>query len=59
MPHPPVICSSFDESYRQAQPLPRSQLKVMRAIESCRTAALGGHLQQCDSCGYQQPAYNS
>lgn len=49
----------YGESYRQAQPLPRAQLKVMRAIESCRTAALGGHLQQCDSCGYQQPAYNS
>jgi hypothetical protein len=49
----------YGQSYRQAHPLPRSQLKVMRAIESCRTAALGGHLQQCDSCGYQQPAYNS
>jgi hypothetical protein len=49
----------YGESYRQAQPLPRAQLKVMRAIESCRTAALGGHLQQCDTCGYQQPAYNS
>ncbi len=49
----------YGESYRQAHPLPRAQLKVMRAIESCRTAALGGHLQQCDSCGYQQPAYNS
>jgi hypothetical protein len=53
------IFRAYGESYRQAQPLPRSQLKVMRAIESCRTAALGGHLQQCDSCGYQQPAYNS
>jgi hypothetical protein len=53
------IFRAYGESYRQAHPLPRSQLKVMRAIESCRTAALGGHLQQCDSCGYQQPAYNS
>jgi hypothetical protein len=53
------IFRAFGESYRQAHPLPRAQLKVMRAIESCRTAALGGHLQQCDSCGYQQPAYNS
>src|SRR5207247_190735 len=49
----------YGESYRQAHSLPRAQLKVMRAIESCRTAALGGHLQQCDSCAYQQPAYNS
>ncbi len=53
------IFRAYGQSYRQAHPLPRSQLKVMRAIESCRTAALGGHLQQCDSCGYQQPAYNS
>src|SRR5213594_2655336 len=53
------IFRAYGESYRQAHPLPRAHLKVMRAIESCRTAALGGHLQQCDSCGYQQPAYNS
>lgn len=53
------IFRAYGESYRRAQPLPRAQLKVMRAIESCRTAALGGHLQQCDGCGYQQPAYNS
>ncbi len=53
------IFRAYGESYRQAHPLSRSQLKVMRAIESCRTAALGGHLQQCDTCGYQQPAYNS
>ena len=53
------IFRAYGQSYRQAQALPRAQLKVMHAIESCRTAALGGHLQQCDSCGYQQPAYNS
>jgi hypothetical protein len=32
---------------------------VLRAIEHCRTAALGGHRQQCDSCGRQRIAYNS
>src|SRR5712691_1495771 len=53
------IFRAYGQSYRQAYPLPHAQLKVMRAIESCRTAALGGHLQQCNSCGYQQPAYNS
>jgi len=31
----------------------------MRAIELCRTAALGGHLDVCDTCGYERPAYNS
>jgi len=31
----------------------------MRAIETCRTAALGGHLERCDQCDYERPAYNS
>jgi len=31
----------------------------MRAVERCRTASLGGHLEQCDSCGFERPAYNS
>jgi hypothetical protein len=35
------------------------QLKVMRAIESCRTAALGGHVACCDDCSYTTIAYNS
>jgi Putative transposase/Transposase zinc-binding domain len=35
------------------------QLKVMSAIESCRTAALGGHVARCEKCAYTQIAYNS
>jgi hypothetical protein len=37
------------------------QLKVMAAIENCRTAALGGHVTRCqnDNCAYTQIAYNS
>jgi len=37
------------------------QLKVMSAIENCRTAALGGHVARCENenCGYTQIAYNS
>ncbi|SDE42972.1 Transposase zinc-binding domain-containing protein [Variovorax sp. CF079] len=31
----------------------------MRAIETCRTAALGGHVEQCDACGHQRIAFNS
>jgi len=31
----------------------------MRAIEICRTAALGGHLEQCSHCPYTYHAYNS
>ncbi len=35
------------------------QLKVMSAIETCRTAALGGHLARCKDCAHTQIAYNS
>jgi predicted Zn-ribbon and HTH transcriptional regulator len=53
------IFRAHGESYRRDQPLPVSHLKVMQAVERCRTAVLGGHLEQCDSCGYERPAYNS
>jgi len=51
----------YGPAYRQqhARSLSRGQRRVMSAIELCRTAALGGHLEQCDSCGHQRPAYNS
>ena len=35
------------------------QLKVMSAIEHCRTAALGGHVEACEDCGHWRIAYNS
>ena len=35
------------------------QLKVMSAIEHCRTAALGGHVEACEDCGHRRVAYNS
>jgi hypothetical protein len=51
----------YGAAYRQqhTRSLSRGQRRVMSAIELCRTAALGGHLEQCDSCGHQRPAYNS
>ena len=54
--------------FRQAGPryrehhtdaLSRGQRCVMSAIEHCRTAALGGHVEQCDSCGHLRVAFNS
>jgi hypothetical protein len=36
-----------------------AQLKVMAAIETCRTAALGGHIEGCEACGHIRIAYNS
>jgi hypothetical protein len=35
------------------------QLKAMSAIESCRTAALGGHVERCEDCSHVRIAYNS
>ena len=48
-------------TYRQdhADALSSGQRRVMRAIETCRTAALGGHVEQCDGCGYQRISFNS
>jgi Putative transposase/Transposase zinc-binding domain len=36
-----------------------AQRRVMKAIESCRTALLGGHVEVCDRCGHQRVWYNS
>ena len=53
------IFRSYGESYRRNHPLPVSHLKVIEAVERCRTAALGGHIERCNSCGFERPAYNS
>lgn len=39
--------------------LTQAQRRVLSAIELCRTAALGGHLEVCRHCGFQRPVYNS
>jgi hypothetical protein len=39
--------------------LSAEQRKALRDIGVCRTAALGAHLEQCDACGHQRPAYDS
>ena len=48
-------------AWREAQRghLSLAQLKVMSAIEQCRSAALGGHVLRCDGCGADQVSYNS
>jgi predicted Zn-ribbon and HTH transcriptional regulator len=49
--------SKFRQRYWRALTWP--QVKVLRAIVRCRTAALGGHRDQCDQCGYQAISFNS
>jgi hypothetical protein len=46
-------------AYRESHRLSRDELRVMRAIEVCRTAVLGGHKDQCDHCGHVEISYNS
>jgi hypothetical protein len=53
------IFQQHGADYRQAHSLSLQQLRVMRAIEVCRTAALGGHLEKCDYCAEERNAYNS
>lgn len=53
------VFRSFGDDYRRTHVLTGDQRDVMRAIETCRTGVLGGHLDVCDSCGYERPAYNS
>jgi len=47
------------ERYRERHRLPVQQLRLMRALETCRTAALGGHVERCSHCPHQRIAYNS
>ena len=51
----------FGEAYRQQHgaSLSTAQRRAMTAIELCRTATLGGHVERCDSCGHQRVWYNS
>ena len=53
------IFRHYGERYRKTHCLPAAHRKVMRAVEVCRTAELGGHLKQCDRCGFEHPSYNS
>jgi Putative transposase/Transposase zinc-binding domain len=51
----------YGEAYcqRHGGSLSTAQRRAMTAIELCRTAALGGHVEQCDSCGHRRIWYNS
>ncbi len=65
MPRPKLeladIFRKFGPAWRQVNTghVSLSQLKVMSAIEACRTEALGGHVAACTKCGHSHIAYNS
>jgi len=53
------IFRAYGPAYRQAHEMPRRHHRAMRAIEICRTAKLGGHVDECDHCGQWRISYNS
>jgi hypothetical protein len=53
------IFRQYGPDYRAENLPPLSHLRVMRAIETCRTAVLGGHVETCGHCDHQRISYNS
>lgn len=53
------IFRQYGEAYRRNYKLTSWQYKVMWDIEHCRTATLGGHVDECDTCGTLRISYNS
>lgn len=53
------VFSLFGGQYRREHKLPTQQLKTMYAIQHCRTAVMGGHIDTCDHCEHKRIAYNS
>ena len=53
------VVRAHSAAFRREHKLPRHHLRVLSAIEQCRTAALGGHVERCDKCSYERISYNS
>src|SRR5262245_3922651 len=53
------IVREYGAAFRATHHVSHEQEKVLRVIEQCRTAALGGHVEACESCGAEQICYNS
>ncbi len=53
------VLAKYGRDFLQAHPQPAHHLRTLEALKKCRTAALGGHIDACDSCGHQRISYNS
>jgi Putative transposase/Transposase zinc-binding domain len=53
------IVRLYGDSYRQTHLVSPGQQRVLEAIAACRTAQLGGHVEQCPQCGFERYAYHS
>ena len=54
-----ILRHGFSDYLAKYGPLPDEHYKVVNAITSCKTSALGGHVYRCDECGHEHIAYNS
>jgi hypothetical protein len=53
------IFRMFGQEYEGTHDMSSVQRRVMRAVASCRTSTLGGHVGKCVNCGYEEISYNS
>ncbi len=53
------VVREYGAAFRATHHVSHEQERVLQAIEQCRTAALGGHVEACESCGTEQISYNS
>ncbi len=53
------VVRAYGDALRETSALTSTQHQLLRALARCRTAALGGHLAVCDTCGHATPVYNS
>jgi predicted Zn-ribbon and HTH transcriptional regulator len=48
------ILRLYGDSYRQTHSVSYEQMKTMHHIQVCRSAKLGGHIEQCNQCGFER-----
>src|SRR5271169_3730681 len=53
------ILRAHGDAYRATHPVSTAQAAVLRHLVTCRTAALGGHVDACGQCGFTRVSYNS
>jgi hypothetical protein len=53
------IFRQYGDDYRVRHKLSLSMIRAMHAIQYCRTSLMGGHVDECDDCGYKKISYNS
>ena len=53
------IIRDYGQEFVKNHPQPAHHLRCLQALAQCRTATLGGHVDQCESCGHKRISYNS